>query len=88
LIELRAFQIWKGQGSPGGEEGRAVSRPNWLRAEAEIREEVNLRAFLIWQSQGSPTGPEGEAVSEPNRRRAEAELLEEAKADARSATDH
>ena len=87
LTELRAFQIWKSQGSPEGEAGQAVSESNWLRAEAEILEEVKMRAFLIWQSQGGPTGAEGGAVSESNRRRAEAELLKEAKDAARAEPD-
>ncbi|MDR3622140.1 MAG: protein kinase [Paludisphaera borealis] len=78
LTELRAFAIWKSQGSPEGEAGDAVREPNWFQAEAEITAEVNLRAFRIWESQGRPTGAAGEAASEPNRRRAETELLKEA----------
>ncbi len=87
LTELRAYQIWKSQGSPEGAAGEAVREANWFQAEAEIREEVKLRAFLIWQSQGAPTGAEGEAASEPNARKAEAELLKEARDASRSEVD-
>jgi len=77
LTQLRAYAIWKSQGSPKGEAGEAVASSNWFRAESEVSAEVDQRAFRIWASQGKPTGAAGEAVSEPNRRRAEAELLKE-----------
>jgi predicted Ser/Thr protein kinase len=77
LTRLRAYAIWKSQGSPKGEAGDAVASSNWFRAEAEVAAEVDERAFQIWVSQGRPTGAAGDAVSEPNRRRAEAELLKE-----------
>jgi serine/threonine-protein kinase len=77
LTGLRAYAIWKSQGSPKGEAGEAVAESNWYRAEAEVAAEVDERAFRIWESQGRPTGAAGQAVREPNRRRAEAELLKE-----------
>lgn len=78
LIEMRAGEIWKAQGSPRGEGGKAVALDNWLRAENQVDEAINQRAYRIWQSQGSPSGDEGKRVAEPNRFQAATELLQEA----------
>ncbi len=78
LIALRALEIWKAQGAPEGEAGRAVADENWAKASREIHEAIQLRAFKIWQSQGSPQGEAGARVADPNQRRAEVELLQEA----------
>lgn len=78
LIELRAFEIWKAQGSPEGEAGQAVAGENWAKAVHEIDQAIKLRAFKIWQAQGSPQGEKGAKLAEPNERQAERELLQEA----------
>ena len=56
LVELQAYLFWLEQNCPEGEEGKAVEKPNWDKAVAQVGKSVNEIAFKLWESHGKPPG--------------------------------
>jgi serine/threonine protein kinase len=77
LTERRAVEIWKGQGSPKGDAGRAVEVKNWLEAERQVQDEVADLAYRIWKGRGGAVGAEGAAQQQANWEEAERRLYKQ-----------